>query len=234
MNVFIKIQRRINMVDFLMASCPIALWIITAVNLAFTALLLTKFRQSKNKIYLLSCLLTIGLFYDAAILALGTVMKEGALLLALSRLRYVFHGGLIPLIYALCAYALDAKGIWLKLAWVLTGVLSVLGIADGCIRTLGVQVVAGVTRYASVYAPAWAEIVNSLLTFGTVIPLMIVGIIVWVKQRTPRLFLAGFFMFAFSCLGAACLELMFYISMYGEVLMAAFFYLYAVKKDQKA
>ena len=50
------------------------------------------------------------------------------------------------------------------------------------------------------------------------------------KQKTPHLFLAGFLMFAFSGLGAACLELMFYISMYGEVLMTAFFYLYARKK----
>ena len=82
----------------------------------------------------------------------------------------------------------------------------------------------------SVSAPAWAEIVNSLLTFGTVIPLMIVGIVVWKKQKTPNLFLAGFLMFAFSGLGAACLELMFYISMYGEVLMATFFYLYAVQR----
>ena len=45
-----------------------------------------------------------------------------------------------------------------------------------------------------------------------------------------NLFLAGFLMFAFSGLGAACLELMFYISVYGEVLATALFYLYAAKK----
>ena len=60
--------------------------------------------------------------------------------------------------------------------------------------------------------------------------LMIVGIVVWKKQKTPRLFLAGFLMYLFSALGVVCMELMFYISMYGEVLMATFFYLYAVKK----
>ena len=37
--------------------------------------------------------------------------------------------------------------------------------------------------------------------------------------------------FPLSGLGAACLELMFYISMYGELLMALFLYLYARKKD---
>ena len=37
-------------------------------------------------------------------------------------------------------------------------------------------------------------------------------------------------MFLFSGLGAACLELMFYISMYGELLMALFLYFYAQKR----
>lgn len=218
--------------DFLMASCVPALWIISAFHIVFMVLLFRKFAATKNILFLLSGILTFGLFYDAAILALGSVMQEGALLMGLSRMRYVLHGMLIPLIFALCAYALNAKGFWLKAVWVLTGILMALGIADGCVRTIGVETVAGVCRYASVTAPAWAEIVNSLLTFGTVIPLMIVGIVVWVKQKTPHLFLAGFLMFAFSGLGAACLELMFYISMYGEVLMALFFFLYALKKEK--
>ena len=218
------------MLNLLYASCPIALWIITLINLCFTVLLFTKYAKTKNILFLLSGLLTTGLFYDAAILAFGTFLTESPLFAALSRMRYVLHGGLIPLIFALCAYALNAKGFWLKAVWFLTILLSVLGISDGFIRVLGVETVAGITRYVSVSAPAWAEIVNSLLTFGTVIPLMIVGIVVWKKQKTPHLFLAGFLMFAFSGLGAACLELMFYISMYGEVLMATFFYLYAIKK----
>lgn len=218
--------------DFLMASCVPALWIISAFHIVFMVLLFRKFAATKNILFLLSGILTFGLFYDAAILALGSVMQEGALLMGLSRMRYVLHGMLIPLIFALCAYALNAKGFWLKAIWVLTSVLMALGIADGCVRTIGVETVAGVCRYASVTAPAWAEIVNSLLTFGTVIPLMIVGIVVWIKQKTPHLFLAGFLMFAFSGLGAACLELMFYISMYGEVLMALFFFLYALKKEK--
>ena len=220
------------MLKLLYASCPVALWIITAINLGFMILLFSKYAKTKNILFLLSGLLTVGLFYDAAVLAFGTVMADGPVLAALSRMRYVFHGGLIPLIFALCAYALNAKGFWLKAVWGLTVLLCALGITDGFIRVLGVETVAGVTRYVSVSAPAWAEIVNSLLTFGTVIPLMIVGIVVWKKQKTPRLFLAGFLMYLFSALGVLCLELMFYISMYGEVLMATFFYLYAVKKEE--
>ena len=216
--------------EFLFASCPVMLWVITAIELVFTVLLFSRYAKTKNLIFLLSGLICVGLTYDALILALGSVMTEGAALMALSRLRYVFHGGLIPLIFLICAYALDFKGFWKLAAWVFTGILIVLGIADGCVRQIGATTVAGICRYASVYAPAWAEIVNSLLTFGTVIPMMVAGIVVWVKQKTPHLFLSAFLMFLFSGLGAACLELMFYISMYGELLMALFLYFYAQKR----
>ena len=216
--------------EFLFASCPVMLWVITVVELVFTVLLFSRYAKTKNLLFLLSGLICVGLTYDALILALGSVMTEGAALMALSRLRYVFHGGLIPLIFLICAYALDFKGFWKLAAWAFTGILIVLGIADGCVRQIGATTVAGICRYASVYAPAWAEIVNSLLTFGTVIPMMVAGIVVWVKQKTPHLFLSAFLMFLFSGLGAACLELMFYISMYGELLMALFLYFYAQKR----
>ncbi|MBE6941738.1 MAG: hypothetical protein E7455_05625 [Ruminococcaceae bacterium] len=218
------------MFDLLAPSCPIMLWVITLAELVFTVLLLTRYAKTKNLIFLLSGLICVGLTYDALILALGSFMTEGTALLALSRMRYVLHGGLIPLIFAICAYALDFKKPWKIAAWVLTGILILLGIADGCIRVIGATTVAGICRYASVSAPAWADIVNSLLTFGTVIPMMIAGIVVWVKQKTPHLFLSAFLMFLFSGLGAACLELMFYISMYGELLMALFLYFYAQRK----
>ena len=208
------------------------LWVITLAELVFTVLLFTRYARTKNIIFLLSGMICFGLTYDALALALGSFMAEGPLLLAISRMRYVFHGGLIPLIFAICAYALDFKGAWKVAAWVFTGVLIALGIADGCIRQIGVETVAGICRYKSVYAPAWAEIVNSLLTFGTVIPMMIAGVVVWVKQKTPHLFLSAFLMFLFSGLGAACLELMFYISMYGELLMALFLYYYAMHKTK--
>ena len=222
------------MKELLFASCVPMLWVISAVELFFTVLLFSRYIKTKNLIFLLSGMICVGLTYDALVLAFGSFLTEGTALLALSRMRYVFHGGLIPLIFAICAYALNFKKVWKIVAWGFTGVLIVLGIADGCIREIGVQTVAGVCRYASVSAPAWAEIVNSLLTFGTVIPMMIAGVVVWIKQKTPHLFLSAFLMFLFSGLGAACLELMFYISMYGELLMALFLYFYALRKSKTA
>lgn len=40
--------------------------------------------------------------------------------------------------------------------------------------------------------------------------------------------------FPLSGLGAACLELMFYLSMYGELLMARFLFFYAMHKSKAA
>ncbi len=214
----------------LFASCVPMLWVITLADVVFTVLLFSRYSKSKNLLYLLSALICVGLSYDALILALGSFWSEGVLLMGFSRMRYVLHGGLIPLIFLICAYALDFKGFWKKAAWVFTAVLILLGVSDGCVRTIGAVEMAGICRYASVSAPVWADIVNGLLTFGTVIPMMIAGVVVWKKQETPYLFLSAFLMFLFSGLGAACMELMFYISMYGELLMALFLYLYTNKK----
>lgn len=222
------------MTKFLFDTCPAMLWVITVVQIIFTAMTFIQYSKTKNIIYFLTGLLTIGLTYDGLILALGCFMKEGAFFAILSRMRYVLHGALIPFIYVICAYALNWKGKLLKAAWIFTGIFVVLGFADGCVEQLAVKEVANVTRYISVYAPSWAELVNTFLTFGTVIPMMIAGVVVWKKQKTPYLFLSGALMFLFSGLGVAVKDLMFYISMYGEVLMALFLCLYARKKDSFA
>ena len=218
---------------FLHVSCPIAVWIITALEALFMLLAFRGWRRSKGPLYLLTALVALGLFYDALILALGGVMKEGALLLTLSRLRFVLHGALIPLLFAICAYALDFNKTWKTIVWVFTGLLIVLGIAEGFATDLAVQHVAGIVRCTSGEGtPSWAKTVSGVLSYGTVVPLIIAGVIVWVRQKTPALFLAGFLMFAFSALGPATgnFDLIFFISMFGEVCMALFFLLYAKAK----
>ena len=219
--------------EILLVSCPYLLWVITAVHLFFLVLAMRGYTRTKNALYLLSGLIVFGLFYDAFILALGGVITNGSLLEKLSRARFVCHGALIPLIFPICAYALNFNRGWKTIVWVFTGILIVLGIAEGFAVELSMQSVAGIVRYTSGEAtPGWAQRVSGLLSYGTVIPLMIAGVAVWVKQKTPRLFLAGFLMFLFSALGPATgnFDLIFLISMFGEVCMAVFFLLYSRKK----
>ena len=107
----------------------------------------------------------------------------------------------------------------------------VAGFAQAIAIDLEMKTLGNVIRHVSAEtSPAWAEAISSLLSFGTVIPVMIIGIYVWKKEKTPHLFLSGFLMFAFSALGPATgnFDLIFFISMIGEVFMVLFFYLFAL------
>ena len=221
--------------EFLLQSCPILVWVITAFQALVMVLAFRGYARKKEPLYLLTALVALGLFYDALILSLGGVMGDGPALTALSRLRFVFHGALIPLLFPVCAYALDFNKTWKTVVWVFTGILIVLGVAEGFATQLEMQQVAGIVRYTSGEGtPGWASAVSGVLSYGTVVPLIVAGIVVWIKQKTPLLFLAGFLMFLFSALGPATgnFDLIFFISMFGEVCMALFFLLYARRRAE--
>ena len=221
--------------EFLLQICPIALWAVAAIELVIMALALKRSEKGKKPLHLLTGLVAFGLFYDALIIALGSRLGESSLFMLLSRLRFVFHGALIPLLFAICAYALNFNKTWKTIVWIFTGILIVLGVAEGFATELNVQQVAGVLRCTSGEGtPAWAKAVSGLLSYGTVVPLIAAGVVVWIKQKTPALFLAGFLMFAFSALGPVTgnFDLIFFISMFGEVCMALFFLIYAKQKEK--
>lgn len=206
-------------------------------QLVMLMLFFRQYGKNKNPLFLLSGLVCCGLFYDALILALGSVLPECALLQNLSQIRYISHGGLIPLLLPICAYALNFRKSGKIVVWVITAVLIALGLASGFVTSTVPEFV-GVVRYAcdKTLTPAWAYTVSSaVLAYGMVIPLIIAGIIVWAKQKTPALFLSGFLMFAFSALGPATgnFDLIFFISMFGEVCMVLFFMVYARHNEKR-
>ena len=226
------------MMELLLASCPIALWVITVIQALIMVLAWRRYAASRNKkksiLCLLTCLVALGLFYDALILAQGGTVQSEAALEPFSRLRFVFHGALIPLLFPICAYALNWGKKGRTAVWIFTGVLIALGIAEGFATELVPQHAAGVVRFSSGDGtPGWAKAVSGILSYGTVVPLILAGVVVWIRQKTPLLFLAGFLMFAFSALGPATgnFDLIFFISMFGEVCMALCFLLYARKRD---
>ncbi len=214
--------------DFLIQYGSVLVWIIAGINLAFCIALLRLYGKSKSPMLLCMGLIAAGLFYDAFIISLGSVYT-GPALVYISQLRYVSHGGLIPLIFPICAYALGARKPVLTGVWVFTALVIAAGIAEGFASVLELEEIGGILRYVSSdRSPAWAEVISSILSYGTVVPLIICGIIAWIKQKTPYLFLSGFLMFAFSALGPATgnFDLIFLISMLGEICMTLFFYLY--------
>ena len=212
---------------FFLAVCPYAVWLIVFCEVLIAALLFALWRRKKQLSAFLVFLVTLGLILDACVIGLGAFLQAGTLQMV-SPLRFIAHGLLIPLLFPVCGYALELKKPAMRVLWLFTAVLMAAGAAEGACTVLEPREIAGVIRFASGEAtPKWADMISRVLSFGTVIPMMAVGVIVWIRRKTPHLFLAGFFMFAFSALGPATgnADLIFFISMFGELLMVLFLYL---------
>lgn len=221
--------------EFLIKICPVAIWCIVAGETLIAALLFLHAAKKKSKVALWSGVLTLGLILDAAIIGLGSVLTPETLA-AVSPARFIAHGLLIPLLFPICGYALNLKKPVMTVLWIVTVLVMAVGVAQALATKLVPETIANVTRLkAGEGTPKWAETISMALSFGTVIPMMIVGIVVWIKEKTPHLFLSGLLMFAFSALGPATgnTDLIFFISMFGEILMVLFLYLYARAKTKR-
>lgn len=214
--------------DLLIENCSLVIWIIVAIEAILGVSLAAAYKKDKRPVIICMILVDFGLLVDALLINLGGFF-DGGLPEPVSRLRFILHGMLIPLLFPICGYSLKLKRKVMSVIWALTAVVMVLGLAEGMSITLELIQLGDVVRHNSAdFSPAWAETIRSFLSFGTVIPLIIVGIAVWIKQKTPTLFLSGFLMFIFAALGPATgnLDLLFVITMIGEVLMILFFMLY--------
>ncbi len=223
------------MEKFLTEYCPQMIAVIAFLELVLLILFLRDYKKTKNIMILCMAAITLGLFFDAFIIDIGSVFTAPAVLKVISRIRFISHGALIPLLFPICAYSLKVSDKTKRVVWVFTAILSAAGLASALASDLVAIDFAGVTRYmSSESTPAWADGITMALSFGTVIPLVITGIVVWVKQKTPFMFLSGLLMFIFAGAGPSIGdgELTFFITMFGEVFMAGFMYLYE-RREQK-
>ncbi len=217
--------------ELLIATAPVMIWVLTITEAVLLIVLCRIYREKKNLMPLFMALVCAGLVYDALIIAIGRWIPE-SLMFPVSRLRFISHGVLVPLNLLTCGYAMKWDGIKLKIMYGITGLVSFLGLLSGIARKLEVKEMAGLVRcVAAEDSPRWAESIDRMLSYGVVFPLIIFGIIVWIKQKTPFLFLSGLLMFVFAALGPATgnFDMIFYISMFGELFMVLFFWLYARK-----
>ena len=218
-----------------MGNLSLIIGIIAAIELLIAIVLIIDFLRTKNKMALCVFLISVGLIIDAFFISIG-VFFEGGLPEGLSRIRFICHGALIPLLFPICGYGLKAGEKAMKVLWVFTGAVIVLGIAHAFAIDLELIQIDNVLRHTMAgTTPLWAKIVSGALSFGTVLPLIICGIIIWIKQKTPYMFLSGLLMFFFAGLGSGIgrNDLIFFITMFGELFMILFAYLY-IRKDNKA
>ena len=218
--------------DFLLDN---AVWVIAVICVleAVVAVLLWRARRTaKTPFALLAFMVTLGLLFDAVAILLGSVLPA-AVLAPVSRLRFIFHGVLVPLLLPLGAYAMGWTGTKVKVVWIVTALIMAAGLYMGCAIVLEPTNVAGITRYQmGEGSPAIVTAIEMVITFGTVIPLLAAGVVTLAKKRGPWVLVGALAMFAFSALGPATgnLDLNFLITMFGELAMVFCFWLYARKE----
>ncbi len=199
-------------------------------------------RNRKNRIPLLIGILCLGLFYDSLILASGAFLPYGPLLKTLSQFRYILHCVLIPLLFPICAYSFKAKPKFVKIVWIITVLIMVVGLYAGISVVTEERTVGAIRRYAqSDLTPKFADTVIQMLDIVPVFFMIGIGIVLWIRRKNPNMFFSGFFMLLFTLIGIflgkdpggdKSQSLMFYISMYGESLMVYFLYRF-IRKEEK-
>lgn len=209
--------------------------VIAALEVVLFVLLLRRFIKTKSLISLFAGLIAIGLAYDALIIDLGMWVNANNMLF-LSRLRFVFHGLLTPLLFALSARSYKLSKPLVITLFSIMGALMLFGIIEGSLNVLTESTTASISRLAidKETTPKILYKGSTIINIISIIPVIVIGIIAWVKQKNCYLALAGIFMFVFSAIGPAIglTEYIFFISMIGEILMISFILLYDIKKDK--
>ena len=197
----------------------------------FFVLLLQNTIKNKQMTTLMMLFICGGLLFDAYVMAWGRKL-DPELLLSLSKARYIIHGLIVPLNLAVCGYVLNWTRNKKALMWLAIVIIMAGGAYAGYSKTLELKNFAGVLRYVSAKTtPEWADRVSNILSAGCVLPVVLSGVVVWKAQKSPAIFFAGLFMFGASA-GAAITgntDLMFMISMFGEVFMIFFYWLYSIR-----
>jgi hypothetical protein len=220
--------------DIIVNNIQFILWTVTVLEVVFVVLFSRKYIETKKPIVACMLGICIGLVTDAFLIALGGVVGEIPVWIA--RIRFICHGALIPLIFPICGYGLKVSQTAIKILWGATLVMIALGILHAFFLPLvPVSVGDSLRHTSSGMAPMWAKAVSSALSFGTVIPLIFSGAVVFARFKTPQLFLSGIWMFVFAaiCPATGNMDILFVVSMFGELLMVSFFYWYLVADDRK-
>ena len=207
---------------FLLKYGPFAVLAVCVLEVLIAIACGRRYQKTKDPLALCVCVLTAGLVYDAAVCVLGSVIGEGGFLKTISFFRYLFSGILIPLLLPIGFYGIKASDQTMKIVWIAAVLIMVAGAASAFATKLEAREIAGIVRYAAADStPKWADLISMLQSVGMVVPLILLGIWAWVKRKNPLLFLGGAAMFAFSALGPATgnTDLIFMISMFGELLM---------------
>ena len=183
-----------------------------------------------NKDIILICFLIeiFGLIYDGGIILLGFLMSDSVLIF-FNRLRFILHGILVPLLILFSGYAINATGIYFYIHLGILIILSIIGMIAGIITKL--KIVEDVILKRCTFDEEMTSFIMisfNVMNIGSVLYMIVIGVLLLIRRKQYFFFLAGLFMLIFSAIGPAIgkPELNYLLSMYGEVLMIIFLYLF--------
>ena len=191
-------------------------------------LTISYYLNTKDIILIFFLIEIFGLIYDGAIILLGFLMS-GGILLFFNRLRFILHGILVPLLILFSAYALKSTGRVFYVQLIILIILSIIGMIAGIIAKLKIVEDAVLKRYTfNEDKTSLIMIIFNVMNIGSVLYMIVVGVLLLIRSKEYYFFLAGIFMLIFSAIGPAIgkIELNYLLSMYGEVLMVVFLYLF--------
>lgn len=209
------------------------LCVVSVSELLLTILLYADYARKKDPVVILMAIIGTVLCFNSAVLAAGAHIMIPVLVL-LSRLRLILRGLVLPLTLAVCAYGAPFYKRARHLTWVLTVVMMLTGGAVGLLCELDIVThnegfYNAITRYMPVELTArMPETVPTALAIGIAVPLVLTGIFITFKHKSPTILLSGICMLGCYLLAPVigCGDLSFLFAMIGELFMLLFFLIF--------
>ena len=207
--------------------------ICTVLYVLIFILSLREYFKLKRLVFILLLIQCVGFVYDGLIMLLGFSMSDNVLK-GFNIVRYILHGMLVPILIAFTGYALEFRRDKLYINWVVAIIFIILGVAAGGCTKLEIEEFGKIKRGAnSDETPKWVSPIDTVMNIGSVIYMLIAGIILIIVKREFFYFLSGLFMLIFSAIGPATgnSDLNFLLSVYGEILMIIFLFVFFKKNS---
>ena len=191
-----------------------------------------EYLKMKRLVFILLMIECIGFIYDGIIMMAGKKMSKSTLK-GTNIFRYILHGILVPCLIAFTGYALKFRRDKLYINWVVTIICIILGLLAAISTKMKIEEEFGKIKRCGMHddTPGWVSSIDTMMNIGSVIYMMIAGLILIIVNRVFLYFLAGFFMLIFSAIGPASgnSDLNFLLSVYGEILMMIFLFVFFKK-----
>lgn len=174
--------------------------IVAFIHLGLVVVAVRAARRRRNAALAIAGVIGVALAYDAAVLALGGALDEGAVLRSLNAPRYWTHALLTPTTIWVALAGLAATGhepatnrTWKVAVGSLIAVMVLLGSwIDIVGLTLEPVTEAGITRYVNAFSPLPGPPVAAVVTIVVVV---VFGVMVWRRSGWPWLAIGAAVMF---------------------------------------